>query len=526
MPKNLVVCSDGTGNTAVKNRGTNVFKIFEAVDLNGHRSDPHLTPQIALYDDGVGTESFKPIKLAGGAFGFGLGRNVRQLYKELARIYDPKDQIYLFGFSRGAFTVRTLAGFIAKRGLLDPSNIATADDLEAAVKHEYREYRRGRHPVLVDKFMPAGGGKARATADGQYLKHPDVRIRFIGVWDTVYAVGLPFHLGDIVNSLVFRFKFTNFQLSPIVDQACHALAIDDERQTFFPLLWDERGEDPARTPKRIEQVWFAGAHSNVGGGYPKQGMSLVALDWIMTRARPEGLRFVETDRALARDHANVDDKLYDPRAGLGIFYRWKPRNIPRLCGDRGVREPLIHISVLERVAHGTDDYAPGNLPSEAVVAVTPEEDRAKTSLLAARAAMIEDTLRRHDPDLLPTVRGPIAVGVLSYYVYLVACTLTLFAVALEGDFGRLRQPVEAASTTLGLIGRLAMGEWGEGVQAIRRLLSQWPLLIGMAAAFLLALALSSAADRRMRTQFSRHWHQVRPQLRDALRAARRIMTQA
>jgi uncharacterized protein (DUF2235 family) len=108
MAKRIVICSDGTGNTAIKGRGTNVFKLFEAVDLTGHRFDPSVTPQIALYDDGVGTENFKPIKIFAGATGYGLGRNAKQLYKELVRIYDPGDEIYMFGFSRGAFTVRTL----------------------------------------------------------------------------------------------------------------------------------------------------------------------------------------------------------------------------------------------------------------------------------------------------------------------------------------------------------------------------------------------------------------------------------
>src|SRR5438128_645918 len=112
MAKNIVVCSDGTGNTTIKGRGTNVFKLFEMIDLNGHRTDPYKRPQVALYDDGVGTEDFKPLKIFAGMTGFGLSRNVRQLYKELVCIYDPGDHIFLFGFSRGAFTVRTLADFI------------------------------------------------------------------------------------------------------------------------------------------------------------------------------------------------------------------------------------------------------------------------------------------------------------------------------------------------------------------------------------------------------------------------------
>src|SRR5215207_972716 len=95
MAKRIVVCSDGTGNTAIKGRGTNVFKLFEAVDLDSHRFDPAVTPQIAIYDDGVGTEDFKPLKLLGGATGWGLSRNVKHLYAELARVYDPGDEIYM-----------------------------------------------------------------------------------------------------------------------------------------------------------------------------------------------------------------------------------------------------------------------------------------------------------------------------------------------------------------------------------------------------------------------------------------------
>src|SRR5204862_217740 len=136
MAKRIVVCSDGTGNTAIKGRGTNVFKLFEAVDLNGHRFDANLTPQIAIYDDGVGTEDFK----------------------------------------------------------------------------------------------------------ARYSISDDVRVVFIGVWDTVDARALPFHIADVLNAAVYRFKFPDHRLSSIVDRACQALSSDDPRRTFEPRVWDERGE--------------------------------------------------------------------------------------------------------------------------------------------------------------------------------------------------------------------------------------------------------------------------------------------
>src|SRR5574338_397250 len=352
MAKNIIICSDGTGNRDIKGRGTNVFKLFEAVDTNGHRLDPLLAPQVAFYDDGVGTSDFLPLKIVGGAFGYGLGRNVRQLYKELIRVYDPGDRIYMFGFSRGAFTARSLAGFVTKRGLLNPEKLSTTKDLHDAVRYEYKKYRECYRPVLVEKVL----GKPKETENGRYEKYPlpeppETLIRFIGVWDTVDAIGLPLHLADVVNTFVYRFKFPDHRLSPQVRQGCHALSIDDQRRAFAPLLWSEEGEAAGR----IEQVWFAGVHSNVGGGYPKQGMSLVSLEWMMEKAAHAGVRFVTHDRETYRMPANVDDKLYDPRAGLGVFYRWKPRDIASLCREHHVR-PAIHVSAVARVAHGTEDY--------------------------------------------------------------------------------------------------------------------------------------------------------------------------
>ena len=110
MPKNIILCSDGTGNTDIKGRGTNVFKLFEAIDLTEHRTNPDLDTQLAFYDDGVGTRGNVVVRSLGGIAGYGLKRNVKELYRELSRVYDPGDRIFLFGFSRGAFTVRTLGG--------------------------------------------------------------------------------------------------------------------------------------------------------------------------------------------------------------------------------------------------------------------------------------------------------------------------------------------------------------------------------------------------------------------------------
>jgi len=474
MAKNLVVCSDGTGNRDIEGRGTNVFKLFEAVDTNGHRSDPQLVPQVAFYDDGVGSSNFLPLKLIGGAFGYGLGRNVRQLYKELVRVYDPGDQIYLFGFSRGAFTARSLAGFITNRGLLNPRQLSTPQRLNQAVRYEYRQYRKCYRPVLVEKIA----GKAPRESAERYEKYatpvaPDTWIRFVGVWDTVDAVGLPLHLGDLVNTFVYRFKFPDYKLSPQVREAYHALSIDDQRQVFAPLLWKEGGEKVGR----ITQVWFAGVHSNVGGGYPKQGMSLVSLDWMMEQASRADLRFLSRDRETYSRHANVDDKLYDPRAGVGVLYRWKPRDIGRLCREHQVT-PAVHMSAIERVAHGTEDYAPGNLPNDVVLVNT-----AASPLLAGRAQHMQQVLDLHPPDQLSTVSVPVLFGFLSYYIFVGAPVLLVLGV-LVGLFS-----------------------WTAAVA-------------GILVAEVGALIVSLAADDAMTAAFSEFWHNVQPELRRALKQAR------
>jgi len=362
MSKNIVLFSDGTGNSNIKNRGTNVFKLYEALDFNDlHGSKKE---QVAFYDDGVGTEQFKPLKILGGAFGWGLARNVKSLYKRLVQVYKPGDKIYLFGFSRGAFTVRSLAGLIASEGILDIARYPTDEDLNLAVLRLYEGYR-ARYPALLESvyYEPLMELYFKARGNGSHVAHGDQskKIEFIGVWDTVDAVGLPFDgFTKAWNEVIFRFKFSNQKLHPNVKQACQALSIDDERQSFQPILWDETEENPEN--KRIEQVWFPGVHANVGGGYPQQGLSLVSLDWMIKRATAAGLQFIPHEEMRVHDQKYAFDKLYDSRSGLGSYYRYRPRNIAKLCRDNGIETPQIHVSVFRRIVGGIFGYAPGNLP--------------------------------------------------------------------------------------------------------------------------------------------------------------------
>jgi uncharacterized protein (DUF2235 family) len=356
MAKNIILCSDGTGNADIKGRGTNVFKLFEAVDLNEYRTNPELEAQLAFYDDGVGAKGSMMMRAMGNATGYGLAANVKQLYRELSRVYDAGDKIFLFGFSRGAFTVRTLADMIGKCGVLKGESFETATELRKAVDAAYRAYRAYYDSQLTKAVVRLTGGSDGPTRVREYQEtyepHADVTIRFVGVWDTVDAVGLPFAIADTVNTLIYQFKFPDRLLGAHVLHACQALSLDDDRRAFEPVLWEVREGD-----QRIEQVWFAGVHSNVGGGYPKQGMSLVALDWMLAHAETHELRLQPLDNQMFRGHASVDDMMYNPRAGLGLFYRWAPRDVRAYCDRSGIRHPRIHLTVAERIAHGTDDYA-------------------------------------------------------------------------------------------------------------------------------------------------------------------------
>jgi len=533
LAKNIIICSDGTGNSAIKGRGTNVFKLFEAVDLNGHRSDNTLDPQIAFYDDGVGTEDFLPVRIVAGAVGLGLARNVRQLYRQLARVYDPGDRIFLFGFSRGAFTVRTLAGMITTCGLVDGRIVGSAGELWAAVSAAYRAYRAGYDSLLTGIVGTVFQRPDRATAAAKlrerYRMHDTVKIAFIGVWDTVDAVGMPLAIGTFFNRVIHQFKFPTQVLSEHVHRACHALSIDDDRRSFEPVLWDE-SQEPAHATRRIEQVWFSGAHSNVGGGYPKQGMSLVALDWMLRNAADSGLRLQTLDLETFRGHATVDDKLYDPRAGLGVFYRWAPRNITAYCRRRKV-DPKVHLSVAERIAHGTDDYAPGNLPVDVTVVTTriseSERDADANAALLRRAAGVRDALRRaHEArgPLLDDVKPWVVLGGVSYWLFMTSWALLVGGtVAFMSETTQARPTVSLVLSSLsGLVKSIASFDVAALWQTLRGVWGS-PKRVALLAAvvgFLLAWWLGRIADNRINDRFSRFWQRAQQGLRHALKQAR------
>ena len=275
--KRLIVCADGTWDTpdhidtdkesarqehlgAVAGdqkilyskpirEPSNVVKMARAIRPSAKDG----TAQVVFYDAGVGTGSGLYDKFIGGGTGAGLSKNVLDGYRFLVNNYDEGDEIFLFGFSRGAFTVRSLAGMLGRCGLLAKSD---AYYIPEAYEHYLLDDSLPENRAMLAKFR---------SKDFRKRNHAtrEAAIKFIGVWDTVGALGLPLS-GPIARRFNRKYEFHDVQLSDKVAFAYQALAIDEWRTPFQATLWDPHG--PPKAGQVIEQRWFAGAHSNVGGG--------------------------------------------------------------------------------------------------------------------------------------------------------------------------------------------------------------------------------------------------------------------
>jgi len=322
--KNIVICSDGTGNEYGKNN-TNVVETYVICNKT--------SAQTVFYDPGVGTggweysDSTGNLKAVGDqATGEGLQKNVEDAYGFLMETYEPGDKLFLFGFSRGAFTVRSLAGMLYKCGLLAPDN---DNLLEYASKIYNTDSKKDKNIAAI-----AAGFK-------QTFCRP-CPVHFIGVWDTVES--LVMNAGK---------RWHNAALNPEAKHGYQALAIDERRKDFPPSLWDESQQAPGQT---IEQVWFAGVHSNVGGWYDERGLSNIALHWMMGKAKQCGLTI--DDNALKQRPPNPHDKLTESFEGFWKFRGSRMRKIPE-----GAK---IHKSVFDRINNAANKYRPGNLPQSYV----------------------------------------------------------------------------------------------------------------------------------------------------------------
>jgi uncharacterized protein (DUF2235 family) len=395
-PKSIILFSDGTGNSSAKLFKTNVWRMYEAVDLGPSAEGKR--DQISYYDDGVGTSSFKPLTVLGGAFGWGLQRNVLDIYRYACRNYRDGDDIYAFGFSRGAFTARLVVALIASQGLVRSSSEA---ELDRKSREAYRAFRASfiprklRKPTVLSRRISNAVGQWRNRLNGHQPYDPAENcrpnIRFVGVWDTVAAYGGPItEITRAIDNWIYPLSMPDYQLHERVQCARHALALDDERDAFQPLVWDEVHEATLVErkivdPERLKQVWFTGMHADVGGGYPDESLSYVSLLWMMEEAEKAGLRTLKVlkDRFVAL--ASSFGPIHDSRSGVAAYYRYQPRRIsawldPVESATLGLRDPVItdsngqsrgllrsvtvHESVINRIATGTDRYAPITLPEK------------------------------------------------------------------------------------------------------------------------------------------------------------------
>lgn len=351
--KRIILCLDGTWNSADQASNgdpcpTNVVRTAYRIA----KRDARGVPQIVFYNEGVGTGNMLD-RYSGGAFGAGLEDNIFEAYRFLIANYEEGDELFLFGFSRGAYTARSLVGMVRNCGIL---NRECVPEYRAAIAL-YRDASRGpRHDDAKrfrDSFAVSGD--------------VEIQVHFLGVWDTVGALGIP--LQGLRGLTRRKHQFHDTELSGSVKHACHALAIDEHRAPFEPTLWTyEPKED-----QRVEQVWFCGAHSDVGGGYPQTDLSDIALKWMLDRAASAGLEMDRGVSAAFPTKPNPLGPVHNSRTGL---YRVS-RKIERRLGivefasreegktrllQRGDPTQSLHPSVYERW-DGDASYRPGSLRS-------------------------------------------------------------------------------------------------------------------------------------------------------------------
>lgn len=300
--KRIVLCCDGTWNSADQESNgvpcpTNVVKLGYRVA----KRDAKGVSQILYYDQGVGTGN--PVdRISGGAFGDGLEDNIHDAYRFLVANYEKGDELYLFGFSRGAFTARSIVGMVRKCGILG--------------RAWFKNYRKAID-LYRSEDSPTDAAPRKFRQESCIYGLDDIEVRFMGVWDTVGSLGIPLRGLRWLTRRDYQFHDT--ELSGAVKEAYHALAIDEHRGSFEPAIWDYKPKDW----QHIEQVWFAGAHSDVGGGYaPEKGsqqlLSEIPLQWMIDKAKAAGLAFDEEAIAANPLSPSATAPLHDSMKG---FYR-------------------------------------------------------------------------------------------------------------------------------------------------------------------------------------------------------------
>ena len=375
MARNVIFCADGTWNRPDEpGAPTNVWKVFgalagEPVRQSDSQFSKETIDQAALYVDGIGTTRAAAINWLEGAVGLGVSQKIVDGYLHLSRHYRDGDRVYLFGFSRGAYIARTLAGLISQHGLLVLSGKDTGRD-ESNAESKLQRFLEGSTAVgafgnrtTAESYGNLGGRFKRwgmdtfarwAEKGRRYFdpaSDPVARpcpVTMVGVWDTVGALGVPVGILDKASESLFEFK--DRKLNPNVSYGYHAVAIDEQREAFEPTPWEPRDG--------VEQVWFCGAHADVGGGYPSTGLSDYALRWMMGKARDRGVQFDKIP-ALAPNPLQEPTDSYSQ-----AFGDRRPRVVPENAAlHESVAEKLRQVpgyrpAALSRLAAGGDPAAP------------------------------------------------------------------------------------------------------------------------------------------------------------------------
>ena len=347
--KRIIACCDGTWNrpgTKEKEKRvyTNVEILYRCIPPTGKDG----IQQIKSYECGVGSSTFdfKDV-LNGGLSGMGIDKRIMDIYSFIAINYETDDEIYLFGFSRGAYTARSVAGLIRNCGLLKPEYV----HLTALAYDHYRN--RNDYAAPDSDYMRTF--REKFSTD----KEKDTFIKCVGVWDTVGALGLPLPFLNFFNTE--KYKFHDVKLSSYIKNAFHAIAIDEHRKLFAPTLWEI---DKAREPDfKFEQRWFSGSHSNVGGGYGNTALSDIALDWMVEKAQGCGLEINEIQKEILQDYRyGPDYKGPIINSRREYYHLWK-KLFRTVCEStqptNTIKNEDIHYSVLSRYPH--DAKAPKNL---------------------------------------------------------------------------------------------------------------------------------------------------------------------
>jgi uncharacterized protein (DUF2235 family) len=369
MSKNVVICCDGTANEFAKHN-TNVVKLYSTLVQDPARQVTYYHPGIGTMEPAGALTTFarKVTKGLGMAIGHGLAYDIRDAYVFLMRHYQPDDKVYLFGFSRGAYTVRAVASLLYLYGLLPPGNeplvlyaIRMMTGMQRARAGNQRDDRmRSEYFELASAFKATIGRTA-------------CRPHFVGVWDTVSSVGW------VENPLKLPYVTDN----PDIAIGRHAVALDERRAFFRTHLWRHSGQMKEHGPRDLKQVWFPGVHSDVGGGYPEaeSGLAKIALEWMLNEAEAAGLLVDRQRRDLVLGYApGTSNVRPDPSANaheslrgwwnLAEFvpkrhYDWKRKKEGRRMNAyryRTVPEgALVHDSVY---AHGGPSLA--RVPANAV----------------------------------------------------------------------------------------------------------------------------------------------------------------